>query len=583
MGSALAQAGALSAVAGHIVMPDNFNQFREQWRERWGNLYETQRDLIRLAVAALLLLVLGYAGYLFLREPLREWRGRKALAQAESYLEQGEYRSALLALKRATLLTPNDPATWRVVAGHLDRLGLPESLVAHENLAQLEPDDPAQQLALARQALRFDNPRLAAEALARMPEKSAAGAEYHRIAAALALATGEDELYVEALRALLAIEPRDPLARFNLAVVNLWRDDPAKNAAARRVFHELLQEPEVRLRAAVELLKDAARQRDPAAAETVGRAIDAALPTPPDVAALPDGWPRLRAKLLATAESPAEVVLLAGWLGSIGQATEALAWVGRLPAPLQSDAAVADLAVTLSAQSGSLPQLANWLEAGGWGAVPSRVIELAVRSRRESSREAWLQAIVQAKDSAPALRALARLALIWDNPAGATEALEALLRLQPRDEWTCHQLEEAYLAQERTMKLWELYDTWREFAVERVRVTARWWMLSTVLNRLSPDAQEGVARFAEKNDSSALAAAAQSAVWWRLEQFRDAWAVLNALSPEQRDTPAVIYWLALTGAAVGDEHAAEMLEAARSLAWLPEERALLDQPSPSWP
>src|SRR5690606_14323306 len=226
---------------------------------------------------------------------------------------------------------------------------------------------------------------------------------------------GQDELYVEELRALLAIEPRDPLARFNLAVVNLRRDDPAKDEAARQELHALLLEPEVRLRAAVELLKDAALQRDAAVAEKVGRAIEAAFPTPETIAALPAGWPRLRGKLQAAATTPGEVVLLAAWLGSIGQATEALAWVGRLPAALQKDSAVADTAVTLSAQSGNLPQLTNWLEAGGWGAVPPRVIDLAVRMRLESSREAWLQALLQAKDSAPGLRALARLALIWNN------------------------------------------------------------------------------------------------------------------------------------------------------------------------
>jgi len=564
-------------------MSENVNNFGDRLQERWSLLTETQRDHIKLVVVLLVLAALGYVGYLFLREPLREWRGRKALAQAEEYLEQGEYRDALLALKRATILTPKDPATWRVVAGHLDRLGLAEAVVAHENLAQLNPGDPAQQLVLARQALRFDNPRVAAEAMARLPANYTEGAEYHRLAAALALATGQDELYVEELRALLAIEPRDPLARFNLAVVNLRRDDPAKDEAARQELHALLLEPEVRLRAAVELLKDAALQRDAAVAEKVGRAIEAAFPTPETIAALPAGWPRLRGKLQAAATTPGEVVLLAGWLGSIGQATEALAWVGRLPATLQKDSAVADTAVTLSAQSGNLPQLTNWLEAGGWGAVPPRVIDLAVRMRLESSREAWLQALLQAKDSAPGLRALARLALIWNNPAGATEALEGLLRVQPRDEWTRLQLEEVYLAQERTGKLWELYDSWRDFAAERVRVTARWWMLSAVLNRLPATASDDVAFFAEQNESSALAAAAEAAVWWRQEHFAEAWAELRDLPPEQKETPAVTYWFALTSAAAGDPQATHWIQAAKSHAWLPEERSLLDNASQSRP
>lgn len=564
-------------------MSENVNNFGDRLQERWSLLTETQRDHIKLVVALLVLAALGYVGYLFLREPLREWRGRKALAQAEEYLEEGEYRDALLALKRATILTPKDPATWRVVAGHLERLGLAEAVVAHENLAQLNPGDPAQQLVLARQALRFDNPRVAAEAMARLPANYTEGAEYHRLAAALALATGQDELYVEELRALLAIEPRDPLARFNLAVVNLRRDDPAKDEAARQELHALLLEPEVRLRAAVELLKDAALQRNAAVAEKVGRAIEATFPTPDSIAALPEGWPRLRGKLQAAATAPGEVVLLAGWLGSIGQATEALAWVGRLPATLQKDSAVADTAVTLSAQSGNLPQLTNWLEAGGWGAVPPRVIDLAVRMRLESSREAWLQALLQAKDSAPGLRALARLALIWNNPAGATEALEGLLRVQPRDEWTRLQLEEVYLAQERTSQLWELYDSWRDFAAERVRVTARWWMLSAVLNRLPATASDDVALFAEQNESSALAAAAEAAVWWRQEHFAEAWAELRALPPEQKETPAVTYWLALTSAAAGDPQATHWIQAAKSHAWLPEERSLLDNASQSRP
>ncbi len=240
------------------------NQFKQRVGERWENLYETERRRLRLIMIFLLVVLIGWLGFRLLHEPIRQWRGQHALEQAEDFLQQRDYRNALVALKRATMLTPSDPSTWRVVAKHLDELGLPEALVAHENILQLDPQDTTQRLVLARRALEYDNEELAAKTLMQVPAEAAEGEEYHRLAAAIALSTGRQQDYLEHLRAIQKLRPDDPGVRFNLAVVDLWSGDAEKEERARNEFVSLLAVPEVRVRAALELLKDASRRRDAA-------------------------------------------------------------------------------------------------------------------------------------------------------------------------------------------------------------------------------------------------------------------------------------------------------------------------------
>lgn len=564
-------------------MPNKFNETVERWRERWDNLYESQRRRALFAVGALVMLAVGLIGYRLLREPFRQWRGQQALSQAEHYLHQQDYRSALLALKRATMLTPQDPATWRTVARHLDELGMPESLVAHENIVQLDPTDTQQRLALAKQALRFDNADLAAKTLATIPSGIAAEEEYHRLAAALALSTGRDRDYTRHLQALLEINPADPGARFNLAVMDLWSGDSAREYRARKSFTDLLQGPEMRIRAALELLKDAARRHDATAATQTAREIDEAFPTPAVLAGQPLGWERLRAKLKAAATSPADVALLARWFSLIGLRDEALAWIDQLPTETKADAGVGDAAITLSAHGSDPARFERWLSSGAWGVLPERVIKLAGRvlaartgGISATERSAWLEAFAAANDSAASLRVLARLAAIWNNEDETEQALRGLIRLSPNETWAYQSLQTLYTDQGRTEKLWELYRIRRQTEPDNPNLAAQWWLLAALLDRLPPNAKLEVDKLHASAPQNPAVAAAIAAVWWRKGEYDAALERLNDLPEGDRIRPEMAYWLGVIGAQTGAPAArSNLLIASEHSTWLPEQKELL--------
>lgn len=562
-------------MAGKLV------EFRRRWERRWDSLYQLQREALVIGLGLLVAAALGFGGYRVLVGPLRHWRGRQALEQAGRYMQQQDYRNALLALKRATVLMPNDPATWRVVAQNLDTLGVPETLVAHENLVQLDPGDTRQKLALVRQALRFEKADLAARTLAALPEGAAEGAEYHRLAAALALSMGRDDDYVAQLRALLAVEPQDARARFNLAVADLWRDD-ASARQARGEFLALLQDPAMRVRAAVELLKDAARRRDAAAAESAAKAIDDALPAPPAAAELAPGWDRLRTKLKAAAEAPEDVAVLARWLGTIGAGGDALAWLDGLPEASRRNPAVGDAAIGLAASLNDADALRRWLAAGAWGELEdadiqalARIATVRAAGRPAAERPAWLEALGATADSANGSRALARLAAIWNNREITGRALEALVRAAPRDLWARQSLEALYLGAGESGKLLELYADWRKAVPDDLHVDAAWWRLAAVLDRLPERAAEEVLSrvgAVPENPEMRLAAAA---VLWRRKDFPQAATILADLSEDDRTRPEAAFWLGVVDAELGRPEAGRELRRAAESPWLPEEAAIL--------
>ena len=78
---------------------------------------------------------------------------------------------------------------------------------------------------------------------------------------ALATAQGRELDIERELAALIAVEPGNLDARFTYEARRLWNADPAGAAAARAALADLQREPSVRIRATIELLAEAARQR----------------------------------------------------------------------------------------------------------------------------------------------------------------------------------------------------------------------------------------------------------------------------------------------------------------------------------
>ncbi len=523
-------------------------------------------------VAGFVLLAgLAWAAYKgFGRAGWQQWRQRQALAQVEDFAGRDDYRNAMLALRRATEIDQNDPRVWREAAAFLSRIGSPESVVARQNLARLEPGDTGLRVALVTEALRFGDLDTARGGMGELEEAGRRDSAFHRLAAAVALAMGRTADFEQHLADLIAADPADASARFNLAAIRLWSTDTAVSAPAAVELEALLREPALRVRVGLERLKFVAASRDQARADAevamlraVFRPELAGRPPLADIPGEPPGWRELLDGLeQAAAHNGNDAALLVRWLADIGLGSRALAWIDGLPEPMRITREVAGAATDLAARLNDLPRLRRQLEAGAWGRVPRETIDLLLAARVQRQRfgaqrakAVWEDAVATAIDSLPGLRALARLAGGWGDREGADRALEAIVDRYPREYWACEALRVSYSARREMDKLWRLYQKWAPRAPDNPSVQQTWVMLGALLNRSDPVQLARIERLLASEGEAPRTATllAATGALWRAGRLDEATTLLGRVPADGAPDPRLGLWTALLAAERDDE------------------------------
>ncbi len=535
--------------------------FRRRWRkfkDWWRSTTEIKRDLVRLGIG--LALAGLAAGVVRMAEPV--WRGwrRPAPAQAPARAEPDDHRHALQALRRATEVDPNDPRVWREAMAVLSKIGSPEALVARRNLARLGPGELGLRVALVLEALRFTPSEKRGDGRAAMGEEAAGDPAFHRLAAAVALALGRTGEYEQHLAGLIAADPDDAAARFNLAALHLWSEDAAVSAAAAAELAKLGEEPVLRVRVALERLKFAASTREPARVDAEVEAALALLGRSPggnEPGGSP-GWGALVVELKqVAATSPRDAALLARWLAEQGQGADALVWLRGLPESLRLAVEVRAAATELAAGCDDLETLRHHLREGAWGPMPSETVDLLLASRvqrlrfgEKRARATWEDAVATSQDSLAGLHALARLGAIWKDRDGADRALQAIVDRHPLEDWACEALRVSYAGQRDMDKLWRLYQAWAPRARDDKPVQQAWILLGALLNRGEAGqlAQAEALLAAEGDDPETATLLAVAAARWRAGLPQEAEAVLARLSPAARTEPRAQVWEAVLAA-----------------------------------
>lgn len=549
-----------------------------RWLRRWEELsYGQQRRLQALAILALLAAIAPVI-YIVARPHVNHWRHRQALAQAERFEQQQDYRSAVLALHRATVIAPEDLETWRRVARTLDALGASDALVAHENIVALAPNDPQARAALAAAALRFGSAAATRNALEALKRDPAQRESYLRLSAELARALDDLPGYETHLIELSHMQPDDADVRFNLAALQVLKSSPAEQEAGRDALLALLAQPRVRVRAALELLRVAARRREPAFAGSVVNAIIARAGTGVASSAT-DPWPALLATLqrAALAGSDADISRVAQWMASVRRASEALAWLAQLPGESSDTPAVREIAADLAARTNDMPRARNLLVAGAWGAWSAESIDAAFAAHAEqlashpgAARTRWQEAVRFAEQSPFALRNLARVARLWQDDESAEIAAKAALALQPRSPWANRELRDIYFARGDTAKLLTHYRAWLAVEPDRPAILFGCVRAAVALNRVDAALEQQIASLTKAENPSPLVQLARALALSR-SQPDTADRIVAALSPAARDLPEAL----LVRALAGRDASAIRAMTQRPQELLPEERTLL--------
>jgi predicted Zn-dependent protease len=417
---------------------------------------EFYRRCCRRLAACALLAALAFGGY----RGYGVWRKSHLAKQTQNFFASGDYQSAVLVARQLLQRDPDSLAASRVMADTAELAGRREAITWRERVVALEPNLPANKVALAATAMRFGQLDLARNVLDAVKTEGRGSVKYHQLAAAIAVAEKNPALAETEFAAALQLEPNNQQLVLNLATVRLTLPDVATKEKARAELVKLSEQPELRLESLRALASDALGHNSPVSAEKWAAQLKAEkgatfsdLLLYLETTQKTDGsQAALREAKAHAVKSPANASALITWMNRHGMARQALAWALALPGEILGAQPV-PLAV---AESYSFLQdwiaLKAWVEGKDWGseeflrlAVESHALHHLTPADRSSmeSQTSWNAALRATKSRPAHLAAIAQLAEGWgyadyaadawwviaNGDESAKEALTALQRL----------------------------------------------------------------------------------------------------------------------------------------------------------
>lgn len=540
---------------------------------------ERRRLRVLLITIGVVVVVLGL-GALWLGPKISHRLEQRSVRQAREFLQQQDYRRAELMLEQAAQDNPSDFDTRRELAKFYQEANSARAFAAWRSLVQDDPANDENRLGLATAGLRLNDIPAARDALSGMSAAGRATAEYHRIAAGIAMRMGDRTALASELAELARLEPDDSRAQFDHALLELASGDEARTEAARAELIKLAQAGPTRIRATLELIRDATRLGGPAVyTELADRLLPrpAGFPTPPwlarptglfDLILYMEGQPN---------PQPDDAAMLAEWLQSQGMAADAVFWLGSLGPTLENSAPVLPVRVACQVQINDWKSVEAGLRAGAWGRAPGDAISLAFAAHLQQERlhpdhsaDTWNDAIEAAVRSPEALRVLLRLARAfgWRDQARAT--LLALTRAEPRDptNWQSLAIDDASSGD--TEKLYTLYQDWSHAVPDDPAVRGVRMWLAVLLKQAGPE------DFNVSDATDPAYSAAQALALRGVGREGEAEAVLAQLPlPWRRDTRVALVEGLLFAEAGRRAESEQALAIAATAPLLPEERQLI--------
>ncbi len=426
-------------------------------------------------IGAVALVILGSAGAVgkWVALPMyRDWREEKLLGDARRFLDEEDYRGAILTVHQVLRANYGNLEAHRLMVKIGVALDTPESLEFQERVARMEPTRE-NVLAWSRLALDLghaDQSREALEALRALapedPEYFLHLAEDHRLRNQPAEAAAVYER-------LLAKNPGHARARFELAAVRA--SNPVVFSQLRRFagLERLTEDPDVGLEARRMLVLLKASEEDwmdalyhadklldhPDAAfsERVlcGRVYAAA--------GFPRGRELLRSLKAEAADEVEDVFNLAGALIESGEHHAAESWLTSLPAEIKAEWQVKfRLAECLVARE-AWPELESSLRNANWDALDFARHMFMRRALLEIGRpaaaeEEWRLALGKGAADPNALRGMYQQVRDWGWERESLDILRRLLERHPRERWAAVELNQRALQTGRTAELRAVFE-----------------------------------------------------------------------------------------------------------------------------
>jgi HEPN domain-containing protein len=551
--------------------------------------YWKRLKYIGLITSSMAIVAIG--GYYIGGPKIREWRQNRSLTEAERYEKNGDYRRALLTLEQTVQLYPRNLEAKRRLANFLERLGQRQALQTWKEIADADPRDSRNLLGLAGAGLRFGEHDTSRQALAQLRQAGQISADYHRLAAGLALVSRDNNALEAALAELTKFQPSDLRVQLNLAVVRLRSTDQAKAEAGRAALLELARSDPMRIRAVVELLNDLARRWPRPSAERVeafeqlARALTPARGPSLEHPKLNDPVERLVSFAMRQPNpEPEDTGALLSWLILNGRAAVGFEWLESLPAATRNSPLVNTAASEAALQTKDWARLRQLLLAGAWGPMPPTAVNglFALRESRQTGAPAvdgqWAVVMEACQSSLPALRMALRLCEAWQWPEQQRQVLTAITRAFAAEDWAWRQLISFALARADSEQVWQIYQRWSRATPGNLIVQVETAIMGHLLQQRGAPGPDLTAEFVRLHPANRGAAVAHALALWRGQRLDEALALLATLPPAAFAEPrfALAHGLMLAEAGRARE-SEQMLNRASGDRLLPAELLLIEQ------
>lgn len=525
--------------------------------------------------------VAGVGIWLFGWPRLQNHIEARNLRHIEEFVAKKDYRRAQLALEQAVQVRPDNLAARRRLAAFYQQAGSIQAMEVWREIVRLDPGNEANRIEWAESALHFGATDLAREALQGVGPNGRT-ADYHRIAAGLALATGDKETLSRELNRLAELEPASIRLRFSALAVDMLSVDRAVAAAARQQMEELAREGTFRIRATLALIRvEEAREKETAHAALADRIL------PNEDRLYPSGQKRgvreLITYMMAEPDpKPGDAAILGQWLCERGFAREGALWLAELAPDTRMAPAVLRTRAECAAAIQDWDALEPLLEAGAWGGVPPTAINLAFKaqSQREeadliTAGRTWEQALDAAENSRPAFTVMFRLASLfgWENKEERT--LLRIVAEYPRENWAWSALVAGAERRGDGAKALEHYRKWARAMPDLKPVRAQMVLLAAILERMDVETRSQLDNMDLLSEPALLVA--QALLQWRQGETLLAATTINNIPPRHLQEPRLAVVAAAILADAGEQRQSTQLsDTLTGNGLLPEECALLD-------
>lgn len=395
---------------------------------------------------------------------------------AHAFLAKSDARSALLCVQQVLRSDSQNLDATRVMAELTGAARSPAALIWRSRVVELNPRSTDDRLALAQTAMMMRDYATATNTLEGVDQAGKKTAAYQNVAGAVAAAANQlteaEKHFLEAVR----LEPQNPTAQLNLAVVRLHSANPSTLIEARAELEMLSVNPtnsSLRCLALRELVADAIRNKqENTALEMCGRLLQETNSVFADRILQLDILRQSRNagfnSALAdcrreTGGDLGKIYELATWQMAKASPGDTLVWLQGLPLTTRTNQVVELLAAQCFIMIREWHGLQISLEPENWAElefVRHAFLSRALREQSldDSAKVEWEQALQSANGQKQSLSMLLNLAAEWNWLSESEELLWTIVNRYPDEQGPRQALLQILYAGGRTRFLMQLFD-----------------------------------------------------------------------------------------------------------------------------